>query len=67
MYDGLFPRFQLPNGGEAFFYYQAGSLQVRCSLKIPLWLQARTQVGCSRSTPLAQPSHGVIVARARLN
>jgi hypothetical protein len=28
VYEGLFPKFQLPNGKEAFFYYAAGSLQV---------------------------------------
>jgi hypothetical protein len=28
VYEGLFPKFQLPNGKEAFFYYASGSLQV---------------------------------------
>jgi hypothetical protein len=28
VYEGLFPKFQLPNGKEAFFYFAAGSLQV---------------------------------------
>ena len=30
VYEGLFPKFQLPNGKQAFFYYTGGGLQARC-------------------------------------